>query len=55
MLAAFGVFWVGEGAGFDWPGEDLAIAALVAGFLGVALALAAMFRRSAPTLVRELP
>ena len=55
MLAAFGVFWVGEGAGFDWPGEDLAIVALVVGFLGVALATVAMFRRPASTLVRELP
>jgi len=55
MLAAFGVFWVGEGAGFDWPGEDLAIVALVAGFLAMALATAAMFRRPAPSLARELP
>jgi hypothetical protein len=25
MLSAFGVFWVEEGLGLPWPGEDLAI------------------------------
>ena len=30
MLTSFGVFWVGEGTGIDWPGSDLAILALIA-------------------------
>jgi uncharacterized membrane protein len=30
LLSAFGIFWVGEGFGFAWPGEDLAIPALAA-------------------------
>jgi uncharacterized membrane protein len=38
MLTGFGTFWSGEGVGIDWPGEDLAILALLAGYLGLALA-----------------
>ena len=46
LLSAFGVFWIGEGMHFPWPGEDLALVGLVAGFLvismiGVALARSA--------------
>jgi uncharacterized membrane protein len=33
MLTSFGVFWVGEGLGFHWPGTDIAILVLIAGFL----------------------
>jgi uncharacterized membrane protein len=35
LLSAFGVFWVGEGLGFEWPGDDFAIPGLIAGFLAV--------------------
>jgi uncharacterized membrane protein len=45
MLSAFGVFWTGEGLGVPWPGEDLAIIAFVALFLGVAIAAVALVRR----------
>jgi uncharacterized membrane protein len=38
LLTAFGAFWVGEGVGLEWPGEDWSILGLVAGFLLVALA-----------------
>ncbi len=38
MLTGFGTFWSGEGVGIAWPGEDLAIVALLAGYLLVALA-----------------
>jgi uncharacterized membrane protein len=45
MLSAFGVFWVGEGLGVDWPGHDAAILAfavlfLATGWFGVRLARA---------------
>jgi uncharacterized membrane protein len=45
MLTAFGVFWIGEGLGFPWPGEDLALLAMIAALLlfsalGVSLARA---------------
>jgi uncharacterized membrane protein len=38
LLSAFGTFWAGEGMGIDWPGDDWAIPALIAGFLILALA-----------------
>ena len=44
LLSAFGTFWVGEGAGFSWPGDDLAILALVVGYLSIGLALVPMSR-----------
>jgi len=47
LLSGFGVFWTGEGAGLAWPGGDLAIVALVAGFLAIALASVALARRAA--------
>lgn len=37
LLSAFGTFWVGEGAGLDWPGDDASILLLAAGFLGASL------------------
>lgn len=38
LLSAFGVFWIGEGLGYDWPGRDWAVLALIAGFVIVAFA-----------------
>lgn len=37
ILSAFGIFWIGKGSGFEWPGDDLAIIGLIAGVLIAAL------------------
>ncbi len=44
LLAAFGTFWVGEGAHLFWPGGDWCIPALIAGYLVVALLAVALCR-----------
>ncbi|HXR76172.1 MAG TPA: hypothetical protein VN737_09380 [Bryobacteraceae bacterium] len=38
LLSAFGIFWIGEGLGYEWIGQDWTVIALIAGFLVVALA-----------------
>jgi len=48
MLCSFGLFWVGEGAGVDWPGSDLAILAFVALFGLVTLGSVAWLRSVPP-------
>jgi len=48
LLSAFGVFWVGEGLRYPWPGEDLALLGLVGGFTVIALLAVAAVRRSVP-------
>lgn len=35
MLTAFGIFWIGEGLKFPWPGEDLALIAMIVLLLAV--------------------
>jgi hypothetical protein len=49
MLTSFGVFWCGEGAGVRWPGSDLSILWLVAGFALAAVAGIAWLRRLLPS------
>ena len=46
LLSGFGTFWVGEGAGFRWPGDDAAILILVVAYLAIALALLPVCRAS---------
>lgn len=51
LLSAFGTFWVGEGLGLGWPGEDWSILAVVAGYLVTALSLVALCRADKKTTV----
>jgi uncharacterized membrane protein len=44
MLTSFGLFWVGEGAGVHWPGDDLAIPVLIGFFALVMLGTSAVLR-----------
>jgi Ca2+/H+ antiporter, TMEM165/GDT1 family len=37
MLVSFGTFWAGEGIGVAWPGDDLSIGLLLAGYLATSL------------------
>jgi uncharacterized membrane protein len=48
MLASFGLFWVGEGAGTHWPGGDLAILGFVGIFGLVTLVTVSGLRRTHP-------
>ena len=45
LLTAFGTFWVGEGIGLHWPGEDVAILYLIASFVAAAWLLVHVSRR----------
>jgi uncharacterized membrane protein len=46
MLSAFGIFWIGEGLGVPWPGEDFAIPGFAALLLTVALSAVVFARRA---------
>ena len=45
MLTTFGIFWAGEGAGIDWPGQDLALLVVLAYVAALAMVLVAATRR----------
>src|SRR6185312_15954792 len=46
MLSAFGVFWIGEGLGVPWPGEDFALLGFAVLFLFVSLGAVGLAGRS---------
>ncbi len=52
LLTSFGTFWGAEGAGASWPGNDLALAAIIPVVLLVSVAMVAALRRSAPRAAR---
>ncbi|MHB1987763.1 MAG: COG4280 domain-containing protein [Acidimicrobiales bacterium] len=55
MLSSFGVFWVGEGAGLNWPGSDLFLLGLVAIFASTAGLLVLAMRRVLPPVPSAAP
>lgn len=48
MLTAFGIFWVGEGLGVEWPGADLMILGILGILLGASLGLVRYVRSTTP-------
>jgi uncharacterized membrane protein len=51
LLSSFGTFWAAEGAGVAWPGNDVAILGLLAGYILVSYGLVqALQRRRRMTL-----
>ncbi len=52
MLAAFGVFWTGEGLGIEWPGGDVALFVFAGLFLATGIGMAALLRRPTGETVR---
>jgi uncharacterized membrane protein len=56
LISAFGVFWIGEGLGFGWPGGDLAVLALAIVLLAASLITAWLARAAAtPLAVGQRP
>jgi uncharacterized membrane protein len=51
LLTSFGCFWGAEGAGVEWPGDELSLLGLVAFIAAVSFALVRLLRRRRPTLV----
>lgn len=47
LLSAFGTFWVGEGLGLAWPGQDWSILGLIAGYLVIASIIVPLCRERA--------
>lgn len=45
LTCAFGVFWLGEGIGVQWPGGDWSVLALAAAVLAIAMIFAQSARR----------
>jgi Ca2+/H+ antiporter, TMEM165/GDT1 family len=45
LLSAFGVFWLGEGLGYGWPGEDLSLVGLIGGFALISFLLVSILRQ----------
>jgi uncharacterized membrane protein len=45
LLTSFGCFWAAEGAGVDWPGDELSLLGVIAFFVLVSFGLVRAFRR----------
>ena len=51
LLTSFGCFWGAEGAGVDWPGNELSLLGVIAFFAVVSLALVRALRRRRVQLI----
>jgi uncharacterized membrane protein len=51
MLTSFGTFWGAEGAGASWPGDDVAIPALIAFVLVTSIVVVGALRRRHARLI----
>jgi uncharacterized membrane protein len=51
LLTSFGCFWAAEGAGVDWPGNELSLLGVIAFFVVVSFGLVRVLRRRRTTLV----
>jgi uncharacterized membrane protein len=51
LLTSFGCFWSAEGAGVDWPGNELSLLGVIAFFAVVSLALVRALRRRRVQLI----
>jgi uncharacterized membrane protein len=45
MLTTFGIFWSTEGAGVEWPGDDLALLGVLAFVIALSLSAVTVLRR----------
>ena len=45
MLTSFGSFWAGESLGVTWPGQDLSIVLLIAGYLAASWLIISSIKR----------
>jgi len=53
LISAFGVFWIGEGLGLEWPGADWSLLVIAGALLATALAAVPLARRHAMPVVVE--
>ena len=51
LLTSFGCFWAAEGAGVDWPGDELSLLGVIAFFIVFSLGLVRVLRRRPIALV----
>jgi len=55
VIVSFGIFWLGEGLGLEWPRGDLAVAAIIAGVFALAQVCAAIYRFRSRRIGNDVP